>query len=65
MFGKWADILMLNPLAPILEGLKAAVVDHKMPHVGWTLYSAAFTVFSLFVGFHFFKKWEPNFAESI
>src|SRR5262245_14078348 len=39
LFGDWARILMLNPVAPILEGLAAVVVHHQAPQLGWLLYA--------------------------
>jgi ABC-type polysaccharide/polyol phosphate export permease len=65
MFRKWAVVLLLNPLAPILEGLEKCIVYRAMPSVPWTLYSAAVAFASLVGGFYLFKKWEPKFAESI
>jgi lipopolysaccharide transport system permease protein len=65
MFKKWANVLLLNPLAPLLEGLEKCIVYREMPSLPWVLYSAVFAVVSLVGGFYFFKKWEPSFAESI
>jgi len=65
MFRKWANVLLLNPLAPILEGLEKCIVYRTMPSVPWTLYSATVAFVSLVGGFYLFKKWEPKFAESI
>jgi ABC-type polysaccharide/polyol phosphate export permease len=65
MFRKWANVLLLNPLAPLLEGLEKCIVYGRMPNLPWLLYSAAVSLISLVAGFHFFKKWEPKFAESI
>jgi lipopolysaccharide transport system permease protein len=65
MFKKWANVLLLNPLAPLLEGLEKTIVYGTMPSLPWISYSAAFALVSLVAGFYFFKKWEPAFAESI
>ncbi len=65
MFGKWAPLLMLNPVAPVLEGLNECVVLGRTPDLGWTLYAALFALFSLTAGVALFKKLEPAFAESI
>ncbi len=64
-FGRWADVLMLNPVAPILEGLTAAVVYHRTPPLGWIAYSTGAVVVVWLVSNAFFQKWEPYFAESI
>jgi lipopolysaccharide transport system permease protein len=65
MFKRYSSLLMLNPLAPILEGLNAAVVLHRSPDLAWTAYSAAWAVMLLIVGPTVFQRLEPRFAECI
>jgi len=65
MFGKWAHIFLLNPLAPILEGIAACVVHHRTPQIEWILYSAAASFAIFACAFVFFTKLEPLFAERI
>lgn len=65
LFGKWSGILLLNPVAPLLEGLGAAVAGHPMPAPGWVAYSAGVAVVGCFASVAFFKKLEPFFAESV
>jgi len=65
MFKKWANLLMLNPLSPLIEGLEKCIVYGTSPDVPWVAYSSFIALFSLVAGFYFFKKWEPAFAESI
>lgn len=65
MFHKWSNLLLLNPLAPLLEGLEKCIVYGAAPDLPWISYSAAFAFVSLIAGFYLFKKWEPSFAESI
>jgi ABC-type polysaccharide/polyol phosphate export permease len=65
MLGKWAHILMLNPVAPVLEGISAAVLGRPMPAGGWLLYSAMASVICFIGAFAFFKRTEPYFAESV
>jgi lipopolysaccharide transport system permease protein len=65
MFGRWARMLLLNPLAPLIEGLERCVVYQAMPNLFWISYSAVIAALSLIGGFYFFKKWEPAFAENI
>jgi ABC-type polysaccharide/polyol phosphate export permease len=60
--GKW---LLLNPIAPILEGLSDCVVRHQAPDLSWFAYSTGFALTALLAGFVFFKHLEPAFAESI
>lgn len=65
MFKKWANVLLLNPLAPLIEGLEKCVVYGASPALPWVAYSGAVALVSLIAGFYFFKRWEPAFAESI
>jgi lipopolysaccharide transport system permease protein len=60
--GKW---LMLNPAAPLLDGISACVVHHQSPNLPWLLYSAVFALLTFVCGFSLFKHLEPAFAESI
>jgi len=63
--GKWGSLVMLNPVAPILEGLSSALVYHRVPNLGWVAYSAVASVALLFATSSFLRKLEPYFAESI
>lgn len=65
LFKKWANLLMLNPLAPLIEGLEKCIVYRSAPNYLWILYSGAVALVSLGAGFYFFKRWEPAFAERI
>jgi lipopolysaccharide transport system permease protein len=65
MFKEWATILLLNPVAPILEGLHAAVVQQSAPSTPWIYYSFGFAALLLVASFAFFRKLEPAFAENI
>jgi lipopolysaccharide transport system permease protein len=60
--GKW---LLLNPVAPILEGFSDCIVRHQQPDPMWFAYSTIFGLTALLGGFVFFKHLEPAFAESI
>jgi ABC-type polysaccharide/polyol phosphate export permease len=63
--GKWRDLLMLNPIAPLLEGLNATVVLGRQPDLPWIAYSAAIAVILFWGGLVFFRRLEPRFAESV
>lgn len=65
LFREWGNLLLLNPVAPILEGLAAAVVDHRSPNLLWLSYSAAVALLVLTGGYAFFRRFEPAFAECI
>ena len=63
--GKWQPLLLLNPVAPILEGLNSCIVLHRTPDVKWVAYSFAISVLGVFFSMLLFKKLESKFAESI
>jgi ABC-type polysaccharide/polyol phosphate export permease len=63
--GRWEWLLLLNPVAPLLEGLNSCIVLGRMPKPGWVLYSGIVSFTSFFLAMAFFKKLEPKFAENI
>jgi ABC-type polysaccharide/polyol phosphate export permease len=65
MFGKWGDLLLLNPVAPILIGLSNSIVDHTCPSLTWIGYSAAVTAVLATAAPTIFYRLEPKFAESV
>jgi lipopolysaccharide transport system permease protein len=65
MLGDKGHWLLLNPVAPILEGLAGCVVRHQAPDLPWLGYSFGFGLAALLGGYIFFKHLEPAFAESI
>jgi lipopolysaccharide transport system permease protein len=60
--GKW---LLLNPMAPILDGLSASIVRHQSPALAGFVYSLGFALAAVVAGYLFFKHLEPSFAENI
>jgi lipopolysaccharide transport system permease protein len=65
MFGEWKNLLLLNPVAPLLEGISAAVTGQGGLQLGWILYSALVSLAILGGSVLFFEKLEPFFAECI
>jgi ABC-type polysaccharide/polyol phosphate export permease len=65
MFGPWEPFFLLNPIAPLVEGLNDVVVLQREPDLGWIAYSAAVSALLFGFSFRFFKRLEPAFAESI
>jgi lipopolysaccharide transport system permease protein len=65
MFGRWAPVLLINPISPILQGLASVVLHHQAPSLPWFGYSAAFTLALFAFAVTRFKKLEPLFAENI
>lgn len=65
MFGKWKVLLLVNPLASILEAVNSTVVLHKMPDIFWLTYAGISSVLVFIIGLAVFHKKEPLFAENI
>ena len=65
LLGRWAPLLLLNPVSPLLEGLSMSVVQHRSPGGVWLAYSFAFAIVMLIGSVFVFKKLEPSFAESV
>lgn len=65
MFGDKGKWLMLNPVAPLLDGFSASIVRHQAPALRWLGYSLTFALVACTGGYVFFKYLEPAFAESI
>jgi ABC-type polysaccharide/polyol phosphate export permease len=65
MLGEWAWVIMLNPIAPILEGLHASVVQGATPPLGWLAYSAVCTAAIAGLAAYTFRRLEPVFADRI
>jgi ABC-type polysaccharide/polyol phosphate export permease len=65
MLGHWAPLVLLNPLAPLLEAVSAVVVGHHSPSLGWVTYSLGFGVVFGALSVLMFRKLDPYFAESV
>jgi len=65
LLGDLAPVLMLNPVAPILEGLGACIVHHQTPPLDWLAYSVAVSLAALGLSYKSFRALEPSFAEYI
>ncbi|HXQ27935.1 MAG TPA: ABC transporter permease [Gemmatimonadales bacterium] len=65
MFGPWERILMLNPVAPLLEGIATVIVRHAAPPLAWVGYSGAVAVVTCVGALSVFRHLAPYFAESI
>jgi lipopolysaccharide transport system permease protein len=65
MLGTKGQWLLLNPAAPLLDGLSACIVHHQPPQLPWVAYGFGFGLVALMAGYVFFKHLEPAFAESI
>jgi lipopolysaccharide transport system permease protein len=65
LFGDRGTFLLLNPVAPLLEGLDAAVVQGRAPDAFWTAYAAGWAGLLLLITPAVFLRLEPKFAESV
>ncbi len=65
MFPGYEPYLLLNPVAPLFEGLNRVIIHQEVPSVRWLLYSSAVALLLFVMGYVLFKKAEPLFAESI
>jgi len=63
--GKWQWLVLLNPVAPLLEGLNSCIVLHRAPDVKWVAYSFGLSVIGACLSMLLFKKLESKFAESL
>lgn len=65
MLGKWGTLLLLNPVGPVLEGLRDTIILHKSPDLLWLGYSVVWAVLGSFLTWKIFQSAEASFAESI
>ena len=65
LFGKWAPLLLLNPVGAILENMNNVVILHRSPDMFWFMYSVLWSVGGLIVSWNVFHKLEYLFAEKI
>jgi ABC-type polysaccharide/polyol phosphate export permease len=63
--GKWGPLLLLNPVGPVLEGLRDTIILHKSPDLRWMAYSVVWSVLCCLISWKIFQKAESSFAESI
>ncbi len=65
MFGDTGRRLLINPVAPVLEGLSSCIVFHRPPTSGGCSIARRVSVLLLLFAYAMFKKLEPKFAERI
>lgn len=63
--GRWRWGLMLNPVAPVLDGLQSSIVRGHTPDLAWLAYSIGISALLFWAGVVFFRRLEPRFAESV
>lgn len=62
---KWAHLLMLNPVVPIVEAFRYAYTGHGTFSVKYLGISAILTLVILFVGIVIFNKVEKTFMDTV
>lgn len=64
-FKQFERVLLLNPVAPIMEGIGEVVAHQAAPALGWIGYSAGFAAILLVLAYAFFNRLQPYFAEAV
>ena len=64
-FGKWAPIMLINPLGSLFEQINTVVVLHEAPDIFWMSYAILISLAVFVIGMVIFHKAEPQFAENI
>ena len=62
---KWAELLMLNPVVPIIEAFRYAFTGRGTFSVPYLMMSMAISVVILFTGIVIFNKVEKNFMDTV
>jgi len=65
MLGKWAPLVLLNPLGTLLEAMSDVVVRHHAPSYPWLLYAACWAIPGLLISWRIFERAEASFAELV
>ncbi len=65
MLGRFGKLILLNPVAPILDALNRVVVLGARPDPFWLTYAAAWAAFGFLAAWWIFDRAECRFAESI
>lgn len=63
--GSWGHWLMLNPVAPLLEGLRSCIVLGVTPDLAWVGYSAAVSLVVFGLAWWLFRRLEGVFADYV
>jgi homopolymeric O-antigen transport system permease protein len=65
MVGKYAPLLLLNPVGAILESMNDVVVRHAPPDYAWLAYAVGWSVLGFMISWKIFHRAEASFAENI
>lgn len=62
---RYQSLYYLNPVAPLIEGLRASLLGTLMPPAGAVAYAVALSVAALWIGSTIFRRLERRFADVI
>jgi lipopolysaccharide transport system permease protein len=65
IFGKWAPLILINPMSTILEAINSVVILHRAPDIFWMTYATFWSFGGLLLGWTIFHRAEFVFAERI
>jgi len=63
--GRLGILLSLNPVGPILEGLRDVIILQRSPNLPWLAYSASWALVGFLASWKIFQRAESSFAESV
>jgi lipopolysaccharide transport system permease protein len=62
---RWRGLFLLNPLAPLFEGLRWSLLREGQLHLGGTLYALGVSILVFVLGPMFFRNTEREFSDLI
>ncbi len=65
MFGRFESLILMNPIAALMENMNAVIVLHQAPDYFWLIYAGVISIVVFLGGWRLFHKMEPLFAEKI
>jgi len=65
MLGKWATLVLINPLGALFQAMNDVVIHHHAPSYPWLAYAACWSVLGLLISWRIFDRAEASFAETI
>lgn len=61
----YETVWLINPVAPLVVGFRAVMLDNQWPDWGWSLYSLGCAITLVLLGYVFFNRQEPKFGELV
>jgi lipopolysaccharide transport system permease protein len=63
--GIWRTLIMVNPMTPVVEVFKLGFLGTSDLNPIWLLYTAGFTLITLFIGLALFNRVEASFMDTV